>query len=166
MSALLTILGLSITTIATASSGLTTTNNDIEPEFVPYVNSFRAAFEVATGKPLRIEHLTIYKGEPLGVVLEGNLNEIAECERLPNKDRIIIRELRGWNNLTELERENLLFHELGHCVLGLSHSKTGIMSKTLLESALYKKERGRYLREFFEDGKMSLQSPSSWEDKP
>lgn len=65
-----------------------------------------------------------------------------------------------WNNLTELGRENLIFHELGHCILNRDHVDrlveengemypVSVMFPTTLSDELYEKHRDYYLRELF-----------------
>ena len=37
----------------------------------------------------------------------------------------------NWNDHTDLQKKQLIFHELGHCVLNLSHSPDGLMQSKM-----------------------------------
>ncbi len=49
-------------------------------------------------------------------------NSVAgQCQRNDNRPSQIIIDEGVWNSSTDLEKEFLIFHELGHCILGRSH---------------------------------------------
>jgi len=54
-----------------------------------------------------------------------------------------------WRWASNEQREVLIFHELGHCVLFQKHTKTGIMQPELYASATYAFERKALLDELF-----------------
>jgi hypothetical protein len=62
-----------------------------------------------------------------------------------------------WNDLDAVEKEALIFHELGHCVLFRRHNseKTGtgepvtIMNPYAIDSYLYRAKLSYYYRELF-----------------
>ena len=57
--------------------------------------------------------------------------------------KIIIDE-KQWNDLSEVDREILIAHEMGHCVLDLPHGE-GIMQPSLFPSNLYSSNRSQLL---------------------
>jgi len=48
-------------------------------------------------------------------------NVIGQCAHDPNEPGTVIIDRTYWNSSTDLEREFLVFHELGHCVLDRDH---------------------------------------------
>ena len=48
-------------------------------------------------------------------------NVIGQCAHDENKPNTVIIDRFYWNTATDLEREFLVFHELGHCVLNREH---------------------------------------------
>ena len=62
-----------------------------------------------------------------------------------------------WKLIDEYQREDLIFHELGHCVLGRSHcdaknedgTPVSIMNPRVMWSATYMISRDRYVKELF-----------------
>ncbi|MBK9982865.1 MAG: hypothetical protein IPP15_10675 [Saprospiraceae bacterium] len=57
-----------------------------------------------------------------GYIKEINTpNVIGQCAHDPKKPNTVIVDRTYWNNGTDLEKEFLVFHELGHCVLNREH---------------------------------------------
>lgn len=72
----------------------------------------------------------------------------------------IVLRRKSWNYLTPVEREQLLFHELGHCILEREHDETkiefrgrriptSIMYPHILDEIDYREDRERYIDELF-----------------
>ena len=57
---------------------------------------------------------------------------------------------RYWASATDLDREQLVLHEVGHCVFGLGHKNDTIMDPIHLPLAVYKKHRQHYLNQWVE----------------
>ena len=84
-------------------------------EFSSYVSGFEKASQ-DHGKPVQISSLKIQYGEL------GNSSERAVCEiRESNPVPTITVSKEKWDRLSKDEREELMFHELGHCVLHRKH---------------------------------------------
>jgi hypothetical protein len=100
--------------------------------------------------------------DPKNTLLEG-IN--GEAYTLGNKTFLVINETK-WNNLkTESAKELLIFHELGHGVLGRNHKEfhtstivtdnlnrkipASIMGRPKVPSYVYEKNRDAYLHELF-----------------
>ena len=75
-------------------------------------------------------------------------------------EREIVVSERWWNKASELMREEVIFHELGHCALNRDHDETlitvdgeqeyaSLMHKSVLYEESYQRLRSYYLREMF-----------------
>lgn len=54
-----------------------------------------------------------------------------------------------WAEESEVRRELLMLHELGHCVRDLDHSRTGIMAATLISEQEYLANKEEYQEELY-----------------
>lgn len=76
-------------------------------------------------------------------------DHVAECYYL--EANVVVRK-EFWDQATDLTREQLMFHELGHCVLGRQHTTYGIMHTPLLKDEYYKANRDKLIEELFMGG--------------
>ncbi|MBK6825202.1 MAG: hypothetical protein IPG87_20345 [Saprospiraceae bacterium] len=122
--------------------------------------------------PAFVAYLDLFQQEALnrGVDVRGELemlnisftsfdqNIAGQCQA--SKDaHTILMDSNYWNKATDIEREVLLFHELGHCILGRSHlddktARSQCVSIMRSSSGICKMEynantRGDYLDELF-----------------
>lgn len=60
---------------------------------------------------------------------------------------------QDWLKLTDTQREALLFHELGHCVLSLGHieGRPHIMNSVLISEDYYRENRGQLINDLFQE---------------
>ncbi len=89
---------------------------DVQPEFQPYLNDFLNEGQ-ARGKSFDLserDFILIFK--PSG---EPSTSAAGECNVVPG-DSIIIDQ-GWWNSFDPSQKEVLIYHELGHCVLGRHH---------------------------------------------
>ncbi|MGK0362979.1 MAG: Zn-dependent peptidase ImmA (M78 family) [Saprospiraceae bacterium] len=62
--------------------------------------------------------------------VEGYFSEISEvgvvgqCQTFSDSSKDLVIETRYWQRIDDIEKEFLIFHELGHCVLERSHIDT------------------------------------------
>ncbi len=122
----------------------------IGAEFTPYV----ARFETASGQygsKLTVTNLVIQFGDTQSSTERG------ACEIGGGNPPTIIVNQESWNRISDAEREEFLFHELGHCVLRRKH-KTGydgdgkplsIMFPYSMDALTYQNKQGAYLAELF-----------------
>ena len=88
----------------------------IDEELAPYFESFRQAAS-SRGIVVDFEELEI----------EGQIENIRErdilgqCRVNSNLPDVVAIDEGYWNTSDEMEREFIVFHELGHCVLGRDH---------------------------------------------
>lgn len=102
-------------------------------------------------------------GARLAKSLDGDALTVGQCWSWSNGDLEIVVLESWWLHSTEIEREIVVFHELGHCVLQRDHSTVmidfaqrsvpeSIMYPIILTPALYRARRLDYLLELFEGG--------------
>jgi len=86
----------------------------IDSSFQTYVSNFEQAAADA-GTPLTVSDLVLTFGAT------SSLNETGVCEWAENETPRIIVNQRIWNTLSDDDRQEVIFHELGHCVLRRVH---------------------------------------------
>ncbi len=91
---------------------------DIDSELAPYVDRF---VEAAADQDRYID----LRDYSLSAHIETAADEVAgQCVSYTNGAHRIYIDPEYWVRATDLEREFVVFHELGHCVLGRSHVDT------------------------------------------
>lgn len=81
---------------------------EIDPELQPYVNSFQSTFS------LIINYSVIF-------VDDLKNNWVGECVVYENGDKQINIKKSYFESATNAQKEQLLYHEFGHCSLGWQH---------------------------------------------
>ena len=92
---------------------------DVPAEFEPHVKKFEAEAR-ARGKSISIKNLIIKYDAAASPVYCGNSNVISSANDV--QKIITINPQACWQNDTQLE--TLIFHELGHCILGRQHDNS------------------------------------------
>jgi len=89
---------------------------------------------------------TYSKDEPYTIGTCGQMNGFP----------VITIDTRYWDTADQYEKEELVFHELGHCILGRDHCEikvdgksASIMEPDMLGSVMYKENRENLLNELF-----------------
>jgi hypothetical protein len=83
-------------------------------------------------------------------------NTIAACVLLAPGSPYIKINKDNWINLSDLEREQTIFHELGHCMLGRGHEEDkseSIMYPYAISEEEYKLNRAKFIEELFRNAK-------------
>lgn len=119
-------------------------------EFAPYVGHFEEQ-AASHGAPVKVQDLIIRYGEM------QNAQERAACELVEGETPVILIRQDTWARMSEAEREELLFHEMGHCVLMRRHRPeikpegipASIMNPYMIRGAVYQENRDYYIRELF-----------------
>lgn len=84
--------------------------------FNPAFEEYTSRFEVLGG--LEIGDMTIQ----FGSLQDKDPGTVGVCTTYDDDTiRDIVIDTKYWNNVTDLQREELMFHELGHCVLNREH---------------------------------------------
>lgn len=92
-------------------------NQDIDPAFEPYWQSFKDEADARTLNPAIYEQDISIQFGVLGERIHGQCNEIGG-------DSITISRV-AWDTLDETKREILIFHEIGHCQMSRHHEQGG-----------------------------------------
>lgn len=79
------------------------------------------------------------------------------CEIATGQTPVIIIDINHWNNATESDREQLMFHELGHCVLTRYHNNgtlpggipSSVMNSFRIADVIYDTNHDHYMEELF-----------------
>lgn len=121
-------------------------NDDISE----YVNRFETHGKKYYGDQSTVGNISYYF-ENMG------FSEIAGyCQVDDNEKKIVINSV-SWSKYTDLEKEELLFHELGHCVLYRGHlnevfpddTPVSIMYYRVMNEDVYKEKYDYYIKELF-----------------
>lgn len=118
----------------------------VPAEFEPYVQKFITEAR-ARGKNITIDNLIIKQDSTLSSVLCGMSNTISSTNDV--QKIITIGVPYCWQNDAQLEA--LIFHELGHCVLGRVHDNT-LMPKGDPKTLMYPDDIGLYSPCFYSFG--------------
>lgn len=130
----------------------------IGSEFQPYLNNF-----IEAGKTFGLDYSDRGVSINFADSLDGSAVGICEASLKGNKV-FILKSFWYRANITEWDRESLIFHELAHCILNrYSHNNTMVGTSTtpsynipmsllntyLVSGYMYSKNRAVYLRELF-----------------
>jgi len=114
----------------------------IDPELVVYVRRFEAALGKKTHFPIRFGTIDIGLAGQCTEYLDGVEIEISKS---------------WWEGQNESAREEVVFHELGHCELGRGHDErvingrpASVMYPTVF-STFYAKYRDEYVKELIDN---------------
>lgn len=122
-------------------------------EFESYVQRFEELAK-ENGHPVEVADIRIAKGEPN----PDNDAVLGECNKGSDHPPEIIVDEGYWESANETEREILMMHELGHCVLGRTHKDDwnededrpdSLMSTFNLNDHLYDDHYEEYIAELF-----------------
>lgn len=106
----------------------------IDAPFVDFVSNFEQS-AAAEGKSIAINDLVLTFGST------PNLNETGVCMWAENETPQIIINERIWNTLNDYDKQEVIFHELGHCVLRRIHHNSTMLgyngTMTIAESIMY-----------------------------
>lgn len=129
----------------------------VDPEFIPYLERFNAAAaeRFPSLQADTTAGLSVVFGEPRN---DGHL-VMASCNAGLGGREIVVQRA-AWDIFNDDGREQLLFHELGHCVLGRDHRddwmdgnpprQASIMAGiSLPPQVVYAEHRREYLDELF-----------------
>lgn len=109
---------------------------DIDPEFKEYVKDFEQYFKKVT--------VDIKFGHQIP-------GEAAACYYPKQETRYIYVSRDTWRELNDDQRSQLIWHELGHCVLGLDHDNmfTTIKGNRVPRSIMHSRVFGDYFADIF-----------------
>jgi hypothetical protein len=122
----------------------------VAQDFQPYVQKFQQVAQ-QQGKPVQITNLVVKFG-PM-----ENQYERGICEIDGDNPPTITIDQAAWEQMSDDEREPLVFHELGHCVLMRAHRPdmmgagvpASIMNPYTLAGWTYDEYKTYYMKELF-----------------
>lgn len=92
----------------------------VDEELVPYFDRF-----IAEGASRGVT-VDLVEAEIEGRIKDFlDVTVLGHCQQEPNEPKQIVVDSEYWNEATELEREFVVFHELGHCYLQKGHTDSG-----------------------------------------
>ena len=120
-------------------------------KYASYVSRFEAASQ-SVGKPITVINLIIRDG-----AMESPY-ENGACVVADGQTPTITIKASAWALLSEPERESLIFHEMGHCILGRPHisevngsgDPTSLMNPFPIGPRTYSANRDNYIVELFQ----------------
>jgi hypothetical protein len=117
----------------------------IEPEFRPIVDMYN---------DLKIEALGVGQYHQISMYFDNLDSPTAGiCYRYSDGTREIYIDKLQWDNMSLYSRQVLIFHEMGHCDLGLKHAPSpSIMQERLLSDYTYSLDRQFYIDQLFSFG--------------
>lgn len=90
----------------------------VDPALEPYVSKFEKEFDVAVDYPVTFASILPTDGKRVG-----------QCVTWQNGARKIMIDSTYWQYCNDAQAEQLVYHELGHCALGLGHDDRTIKFK-------------------------------------
>lgn len=128
------------------------------PEFQPYLDIFKAELDrMAPG-----EMKALFEKELPNLIVDKGASEPgsdAECSYGKGEKLTVIFDSEEWPRNSNLRREAIFFHELGHCVFKYKHDNRlygdgrphSIMNHSSPDGDDYKAHREEYLYQFFNE---------------
>ncbi len=141
----------------------------IHPDFQPYVDLFRAYHVLHDGN----QAYQITTDVTMGKIEQDDDDStitIGVCNYKPGNNYVVIDE-EEWKDSPVMLREQLIFHELGHCELDRDHNNTrwrdyvpvSVMNEHQLYESVYSKYRDSYIYELFNPGQWPINEEESWQ---
>jgi hypothetical protein len=123
----------------------------IDADAAPYVARFEQEASLR-GQALSVTDLIVEFGQVQGT-------DRGECQLASGETPVVVLSQAAWDRSSDSEREELVFHELGHCLLGLRHEAgltsdgipASVMNPTEIDGAIYKQNREYYLSGLFKE---------------
>lgn len=157
---------IAVMTVGCADQFKTKTSPYINDSLRPYLNTFLTK-AIENGVALDISQLSMQFSESMPASTVPNASTIGYCSRGPDTASVMIKE-SYWKTAGVSEREELVFHELGHCLLGLQHDNStqtaidyygygfvryntpnSIMNELHFDKTIYEGNRNAYIKELF-----------------
>lgn len=118
--------------------------------FAPYAERFQKT-AAEQGVHVEIDNLVIQFGEL------SNPRQNGLCELTAYQTPTITIRQEIWDQMEDVDREELIFHEMGHCVLGREHTSVqtsdgipeSIMNPYRISNSIYETNREYYISELF-----------------
>ncbi len=97
-----------------------------DPAILEYFDRFETE-ALKFGLEIQLERKDIY-----GVFSDLDENKIGNCRYRQDEPRVVTVDRENWQYISDLEREYIIFHELGHCYLERGHDNSSDSSGVCL----------------------------------
>jgi hypothetical protein len=104
-------------------------DKSINPELVSYLNEFQ--------KQAKLHHTSVDSSHLVMRFSEMSDSMLAYCSQSTNGPTVVVKG-SWWNDVGNSDRESVVFHELGHCLLHLTHDNSTENAYDYFGSSLYK----------------------------
>jgi hypothetical protein len=159
LSYILTACGPSHFSVATPSPGPVSTV--VDQSLQPYLDRFVSYSLIALGNKIELPAIGIQFADLGFSVEKGGTN--GRCTRDGTGAALVEIDRLFWQVTDEYRRENLLFHEFGHCILHREHLEAvdqfgapiSIMFPYTLSTGLYSSRRNYYISELFQNSEFN-----------
>jgi hypothetical protein len=138
-----------------SSCGMLPANAEVDPEFRIIYSGFEAD-AAKYGREIDQGNLVIR----MGAESEFDANEAGNCA--PGK--VVSVNPTIWKTLTRYGKELLIYHELGHCLLGLTHDSESIIMQPSMSQQQYAFRRQDAIEELFKTSGGSV-TPAAYSDR-
>ncbi len=134
--------------------------------FESYIDTFKSDSDRIVGHEPDTSALRIIFGD----TAQRGSRVIGFCQFLNNGQNLIVVNEAWWNGASDIKREAMLFHEMGHCVLLRAHktefrttdlSPISLMYSFLLKPDVYAKYHESYLQELFTQKLPAISRPTA-----
>lgn len=102
-------------------SGCASEPSYIDSAFIFYTEQFASKFAVDDHQVSML----------FGTISKNNVAAECNARDWAHKKAIVVVDRKTWFALSNERRKALVFHELGHCMLGLPHSPNGMMAPSI-----------------------------------
>ncbi|MCB0632332.1 MAG: hypothetical protein R2824_19250 [Saprospiraceae bacterium] len=99
--------------------GVTVDNYTIQEELVPYFDRFQ---EEGAARGVTVDFVAAQLSAVLDDIAEPNVS--GQCYYNGGDPNRLVIDRAFWSQASDIKREFVIFHELGHCYLGRSHLDT------------------------------------------
>jgi hypothetical protein len=121
---------------------------NIEAKYQPYTAAFQARAQMV-GSTAKVDNLIVQSVDTLGPSI------VAQCIQGGDNPTIQVSQF-FWNRLPVTYREEVIFHEMGHCVLNRGHRpdqnnslSLSIMDPYIFGGSAYESNYTQYMHELF-----------------
>lgn len=91
-------------------------DNQIDNRLYEYFENFK---EEAALRNIEVDYEKMNIGGTLENIADQGI--VGQCQTYQNGNKAIVIDAQYWNKVSALQKEFLVFHELGHCVLDRDH---------------------------------------------
>jgi hypothetical protein len=123
---------------------------NIDPQFMEYVLLAKRLYREINGEPFILGKLTIRKAELFNKMMDTASDAVGECHE--DRENPVIN-IGSWEHFGECQKEELITHEVGHCVFDMQHDLGGFMQPKLHSEKDCELNRTSLRKQFYKNAK-------------